>query len=72
MPTISNENNKVTITQSTLDNLCAVDKGAEGINEYQCAYECKDSPVNCSKRCLPKLWKWKEIIVDGRKGYTNR
>lgn len=38
---------------------------AAGQNEYDCAFKCGDnvsSQVECSKRCLPKLWKWYPVF----------
>ena len=36
------------------------------INEYECALTCQEdnlSPRDCSKRCLPKLWRWYPVIT---------
>lgn len=38
---------------------------AAGQNEFQCAMDCGNqvgSQVDCSKRCLPKLWKWLPVF----------
>lgn len=56
------------ITQSEFDSNCTEDKGAHGQNEYKCALECSQtstSQLNCSKKCLPKLWRWDKLLVDG-------
>jgi hypothetical protein len=59
------------ITQTEFDNHCKIDNDYRGKNEYQCAYECKESGIECSKRCLPKLWKWDKLVVDETVvGYT--
>ena len=62
---------------STFDKLCPlVENTAEGENEYECAVTCGEtfglynndknvvSQVDCSKRCLPKLWKWYPVFEE--------
>jgi hypothetical protein len=59
------------ISKSELDNNCKIDSDHHGENEYKCAYECNASQIECSKRCLPKLWKWDKLVVGGEVvGYT--
>lgn len=54
-------------------NLIEVDTNtAEGENEYECAMKCESTlpsnlpykfdQVGCSKRCLPKLWRWYPVF----------
>ena len=38
-----------------------------GMNEYGCAVSCIEdgiSPLECSKKCLPKLWQWYPVFAD--------
>lgn len=48
------------------DNLVQKDTNiAHGQNEYECARECGNTvnnQVECSKRCLPQLWRWYPVF----------
>jgi len=59
------------------DSLCPRDYNtASGENEYECALKCgntggmfdgdqtTDSQVECSKRCLPKIWRWYPVFEE--------
>jgi hypothetical protein len=62
-------------SSSAFSSLCPEDTNtASGENEYECALKCGDtngvfdndqtvdSQVDCSKRCLPKLWRWYPVF----------
>ena len=54
-------------TVQEFEDFCVANPGSDGKNEYQCAWECqKDTQVECSKDCLPWLWKWDPIIIDNK------
>ena len=59
------DNETENITQADFDQYCKLDNEYQGKNEYQCAYECTATQIECSKRCLPKLWEWKKLIIGG-------
>lgn len=41
---------------------CSIDiNTAHGMNEYECAVQCTGSQIDCSRRCLPKLWVWQTL-----------
>lgn len=68
----SDTGNKIIATQTEIDTNCSVTGSKYNrMNEYQCALECIDTGPKCSQRCLPKLWKWKELYddQDELKGY---
>ena len=56
-------------TTQELSASCKKANDSNGKNEYLCALECTNSvgnPEYCSKVCLPKLWKWENILVAGK------
>jgi hypothetical protein len=59
------EENNITLTREEFNTMCTVDEDVRGMNEYECVYNCDESQIDCSRKCLPKLWKWKTITVDG-------
>jgi len=73
-------------SSNSFSNLCPQDTNtAAGDNEYECALKCgdtnglypdKDQTVNnqveCSKRCLPKLWRWYPVFEELSDGSGTR
>ena len=58
-------NPEIVLSQTDFDSKCSMSNEYNGMNEYECAYTCRDSQIGCSKRCLPKLWKWKKLKIEG-------
>ena len=60
-------------SQASMDADCKESNEYRGVNEYQCAWECIRKYKNqeeCSKKCLPKLYTWGKINVNGQlQGY---
>jgi len=57
-------NPDIRLSTNEFESKCFKDNSNNGTNEYVCADNCESSPVECSKRCLPKLWKWKKLYSD--------
>lgn len=60
-------------SQASMDADCKESNEYRGVNEYQCAWECirkYNNQEECSKKCLPKLYTWGKIHVNGQlQGY---
>lgn len=61
---ISETANTVRASTQELASKCVPDMDHANQNEYECALQCELSGPECSKRCLPHLWKWKEVWND--------
>ena len=60
-------------SQASMDADCKESNEYRGVNEYQCAWECirkYNNQEECSKKCLPKLYTWGKINLNGQlQGY---
>jgi len=60
-------------SQEDMDANCKESNEYRGVNEYQCAWECirkYNNQEECSKKCLPKLYTWGKINLNGKlQGY---
>ena len=60
-------------SQASMDADCTESDEYRGVNEYQCAWECirkYNNQEECSKKCLPKLYTWGKINLNGQlQGY---
>lgn len=60
-------------SQKDMDAVCKESNEYRDVNEYECAWDCirkYDNQEECSKKCLPKLYTWGKINVNGElQGY---
>ncbi len=66
--------NELTFTsREEMDASCTESDEYRGVNEYECAYECirtYNNQEDCSKKCLPKLYTWGKVVLNGElQGY---
>lgn len=57
---------EVNLATDNFSQICTLDTNtAHGMNEYECAVQCDGSQLECSRRCLPKLWLWEKVFNNG-------
>lgn len=60
-------------SQKDMDVVCKESNEYRNVNEYECAWDCirkYNNQEDCSKKCLPKLYTWGKITLNGElQGY---